>query len=98
TVQLVLPATPECARRLAADPRSKDWLKEMSTFVEPIDLQTCDDGLAIVLGKKGQVIRFTYADKRPHRPSDEPALAQYARSPKAIFVNDKPANADRLIE
>jgi hypothetical protein len=99
TVRLVLPATPECARRIAAGPKAKDWIKEMRTFVEPIDLQTCDEGLAIVLGKKGQVIRFTYADPRPYRPSEERALARYAGSPKAIILDDgKAANADRLIE
>jgi hypothetical protein len=98
TVRLVLPATPECAKRIAADPQSKGWLKEMRTFVGPIDLQTCDEGLAIVLGKKGQVIRLTYADTRPHRPTAESALAKYAGSPKAIVLDGKTANAGRLIE
>jgi hypothetical protein len=99
TVQFVLPATPECAKRIAADPKSKAWLKEMRTFVEPIDLQTCADGLAIVLGKKGQVIRLTYTDTRPHRADAEPDLAKYAGSPKAIVLPDgKRATAERLIE
>jgi len=98
SVRLVLPATPDCAKRIATNPKSKLLLTEMRTFVEPIDLKSGDDGLAIVLGKKGQAIRLTYTDSRPHRPSDEMALAKYAGSPKAIMLNGKAASANRLIE
>jgi len=98
-VGLVLPATPECARRIAADPKSKDWLKEMRTLVEPIDLQACDEGLAVVVGKKGEAIRLTFSDPRPHRASDEERLAKYAGSPEALILGDgKKANAARLIK
>ena len=99
TLRLVLPATPECAKQIVADPKSKNWLKQMRTFVQPIDLQICDEGLAIVLGKKGKVIRFAYTDTRSYRADHEADLAKYAGSPKAIILDDgKAANADRLIE
>jgi hypothetical protein len=98
-VRLVLPATLECAKRVVADPKSKNWLKEMRTFVQPIDLQTCDEGLAIVLGTTGKVIRFSYTDTRGHTPVLEADLAKYAGSPKAIILDDgKAANAGRLVE
>lgn len=97
-VRLVLPATADCAKRIAADPKATAWLKDMRSFVEPIDLETCPGGLAIVLGKKGQAIRLTYIDTRPHRRSDEAALVEYAGSPKAIMLNAKAASADMLIE
>jgi hypothetical protein len=99
TVHLVLPATAECAKRIAKNPVSKDWLKEMRRFVAPIDLEPRADGLAIVLGKKGQVIRLTYADTRPHSAFYEQALAKYAGSPESIILDDgNTANADRLIQ
>ena len=61
-------------------------------------MQTCDDGLTIALGRQGQPIRLTYADTRLHRPSDEVTLAEYALPLHPLMVNDKPANADRLIK
>jgi hypothetical protein len=96
-IRFVIPATAERARKIAADPKAKDWVKEMRTFVEPIELEAADDGLAVVLGKKGQAIRLTYADPRPHRPDDEGALTRHA-APKELRVGDRPATADRLIE
>jgi len=99
SVRLVIPATADCAKQIAGDQKSKEWLKKMTEFVEPIDLQVCDEGLAIVLGKKGQAIRLTYRDTRPHRPRDEEALAKYAGSPEAITLDGgKKANAEKLIE
>src|SRR5262249_15430515 len=99
TVRLVGPATPGCAQQIGANPKIKDRVKEMRKFVEPIDVQPCEDGLAIVLGKKGQAIRLTYIDTRPYRACDEQALARCAGSPRAIILDDgKPANADRLIQ
>ena len=97
-IRFVIPATVEHAKKTVASPKAKNWLKEMRTFVEPIDLEAGDDGVAIVLGKKGQAIRLTYADPRPHRPADEAALAKHAGSPEAIRIDGKPATADRLIE
>jgi hypothetical protein len=99
TIRLVLPATPECAKRIVTHPKAKDRLKELRKLVEPIDLEICDEGLAIVLGKKGQAIRLTYVDTRSHRVSAEAALACHAGSPTAIKLDDgKPANPAGLIE
>ncbi len=55
--------------------------------------------MAIVLGKKGQAIRLTNVNTRPHGACYEQALARCAGSPRAIILDDgKTANADRLIE
>jgi hypothetical protein len=70
----------------------------MQTLIEPLELEAGDDGLAVVLGKKGQAIRLTFSDTRHHVPAAEPSLARYAGSPRALMLGDKPANADRLIE
>ena len=99
TVRLVLPATPEFAKQIVANPKTPNRLKQLRAFITPIDLQTCHDGLAIVIGKKGEAIRMTLVDTRPHRACEEQALASYVGSPTAIMLNDgRPANADTLIQ
>ncbi len=99
SVRLVLPATPECAQRIVDDPQSQVWLKEMRTFVEPIELQKCDEGLAIVIGKQGSAIQLVFSDDRAHRATDEKELARHAGSPPPVRLPDgTQANAQKLIE
>jgi hypothetical protein len=98
TIRLDLPMTGDCAKKIAGDTKTAKWLKEMCTFVEPLDLVANDKGLSIVLGEKGKAIRFTYTDSRDYRPRHEPDLMAHVGKPKPILIDDKPANADKLIE
>jgi hypothetical protein len=98
TIRLDLPITSDCAKKIAGDAKTAKWLKEMRTFVEPLDLVASDKGLSIILGEKGKAIRFTYADSRDFRPRHEADLMAYVGKPKPVLIDDKPANADKLIE
>ena len=88
-IQIVSPTTPEYARRVVMSPKAKDWLKDMRSFVAPIDLALDKDGLAIVIGKQGQPIRFTHEDLRPARVADDNALAAHAGAAAAVVIDGK---------
>jgi hypothetical protein len=98
TIQLDLPITGDCAKKIAGDAKTAKWLKEMRTFVEPLDLVANDKGLSIIVGEKGKAIRFTYRDSRPYRAVSELDLIAKAGKPKPLLIDGKPADADKLIE
>jgi hypothetical protein len=97
-ILVVLPLSPECANQVAISPKTKVWLKDMRLFVTPIELRANDDGLAIVLGKQGQPIRFTHIDKRPIHAADENALTAYAGAASPIVIGGTAMTGERLIE
>jgi hypothetical protein len=98
TIVLTLPITGDCAKKIAGDANTAKWLKEMRTFVEPLDLVASDKGLSIVLGEKGKAIRFTYRDSRAYRAANEVDLMAKVGKPKPLLIDGKPADADKLIE
>jgi hypothetical protein len=98
TMRVVIPVTAACARKIVANPAREKWLKEMRAFATPLRLKASDDGLEIVLGKKGEPVRFTLWDKRPYRKENELALSQRAGTPKPIRINGRPATGEMLIE
>ena len=98
TIRVVIPATTDCAKRIANDKKAVKWLKDMRTLVTPINLEACDEGLAIVVGKKGEPIRFTYTDSRGYKAKLDKDLIRSVGSPKPVLIDDKPADADKLIE
>ncbi|CEF49232.1 unnamed protein product [uncultured bacterium] len=98
TIRLVLPATPDCAKRIARDIKTAERIKEMQELVTPSDIEASDEGVVIVLGKKGEPIRLTHTDSRPHDPECEKRLIDFAGAPKPALIDDKPASADKLIE
>ena len=96
--RIVLPATPERAKKISSDPKTRAWLKEMKSFVSPIDVEADKEGLSIVVGKKGEVIRFTHADDRKFSSDYDDKLAKYAGSPMPILIDGKPAKATSVID
>jgi len=98
TIRLLFPTTPACARRIVRDSNTAKWIKEMKSFVNPIDVEAGEEGLAIVIGRKGEPIRLTYMDSRPYRARDEKNIIEAAGAPKGAFVDGRAANAERLIE
>jgi hypothetical protein len=94
-VRIVIPATQANARRIVADERVKAWLD--STQATAIRLVADADGLSIVLGKKGEAIRFSYTNESGFRSSQEQALIKYAGA-TMLEMDGKSANAERLIE
>lgn len=97
-IHVRFPATEKCARRIAQGPAARAWVKEMNSFVEPIDLNADAKGLLIVLGSKDRPVRFQHVDGRPYRPADEQALFEHAGSPRDLKIDGKAATADLLIE
>jgi hypothetical protein len=57
-----------------------------------------DEGPVIVVGRKGEPIRLTYADARNYRPANEKDMIREAGSPKAVLIDGKPATAEKLME
>jgi hypothetical protein len=98
TMRVVIPVTAACARKIVANPAREKWLKVMRAFATPLRLKAGDEGLEIVLGKKGEPIRFTVWDKRPYRKENELALSQRAGTPGPIVINGRPATGEMLIE
>jgi len=97
-ILVVLPVTPACAKRIATSAKAKDWLKDMRTFVNQIELRANDDGLTIALGKQGQPIRFTHEDKRQIRADEENALIKHAGATGPLIIDGKAMTPERLIE
>jgi hypothetical protein len=97
TLCLTVPATHACARRIVADAKTQTWVQDMKEFVTPLRLKAEEDGLVLVLGGKGQPIRLTYRDSRPHRLEAEEALINDFGPSFPVLVNGKSANAERLI-
>ena len=97
-VHVVFPTTPEYAKRVVMSPKAKDWLKDMRSFVDPIDLAISKDGVAIVFGKLGQPIRFTHEDLRPARIADDNALAAHTGAAGPIVIDGKAMTGQLLLE
>jgi hypothetical protein len=96
TIRLVFPVTPECARKVVGDAKVAAWLEEMRSLAEPISLVANGEGLVITLGKSPIYLR--YRDGREHRPGLEADLIRHAGEPGPLSVDDRAANADRLIK
>jgi hypothetical protein len=99
-IVLNLPITGDGAKKIIGDAKTAKWLKEMRTFVEPLDLVANEKGLSIIVGEKGKAIRFSYTDSRPHQAKLESDLMAHISGgkPKPVLIDNKPANAEKLIE
>jgi hypothetical protein len=98
TIQILLPATPECAQKICSGEFAKKWPKELKSFVSPLELKATKEGILIVIGKKGQPIQFQFTDTREYQKELEPQLIQSVGKVDPILINDKPANGKQLIE
>ena len=96
--RIVLPATAECARRIATAPSSIEWLKSMRSDVSPIALIESDEGLVIVLGSKDKVICLNYTDNGRYDPAGETRILQLAQNPGPIIFNGKAESTDSLAD
>jgi hypothetical protein len=97
-IRLVVPATRDCAKKIARDPRTATWVKQMQPFVRPLTVEAVDDGLALVLGRKGEPVRFTHTDPRAYEKEREENLIRSVGSPGAVLIGGKPVDAEWLIE
>jgi hypothetical protein len=97
-IRLVVPATRDCAKKIARDEKTVKWVKEMQPFVRPLAVEVVDEGLAIVLGRKGEPVRFTQTDPRPYEKEHEAGLIRSVGSPGAVLIGGKPVDAQWLIE
>jgi hypothetical protein len=97
-IRLVVPATRDCAKKIACDEKTAKWVREMQPFVRPLTVEVVDEGLAIVLGRKGEPVRFTHTDPRPYEKEHEAGLIRSVGSPGAVLVGGKPVDAQWLIE
>ena len=97
-IEIRIPATKECAKKIVADPKSAKLVDELKSFVTPLSFEAVEEGLCLVIGKKGHAIRLSYADSRPYQKKLEADLIWHAGSPEPLSINGMQANADRLVE
>ncbi len=97
TLNLVLPITQQCAKKILANPKTAKWQTKMQDFAKPFRVQSCKEGLALVLGEKGKAIRFTSTSSGSYRPHLENNLIRFA-DPQPILIAGKAATAATLID
>jgi hypothetical protein len=98
TIQILLPATPECAQKICSGEFAKKWTKEMESFVSPLELKPTKEGIDIIVGKKGQPIQLTFSDTRYYQKELEGQLIDAIGPVVPIEIDGKPANGKKLIE
>jgi hypothetical protein len=97
-VRLTFPVTRECAGRIARDPKTAAWLKDMRTFVEPIDVRAVREGLVILVGEKGRPVRLSYRDPRPCEARLDDDLISHVGNLEPVLKDVKPGGAARRVE
>jgi hypothetical protein len=98
TIQIHLPTTQECAQKICSGEFAKKWPKELESFVSLVELKPSEEGIAIVIGKKGQPIQLQFSDTRKHRKDLDADLISEIGPVVPIQIDGKPANGKQLIE
>jgi hypothetical protein len=98
TIQIVLPTTRECAKKICSGEIGKKWPKEMESFISPLELKATEEGIMIVIGKKGQPIRLQFTDSGDYQKDSDLLLLDAIGPVDPITIDGKPANGKQLLE
>lgn len=96
SIQLVLPATVQCASEIVGKSHTQDWLTDLRANISPIELSQCDEGLVLKLGSNERIIRLQLPDDGRYATTGEKKVAQLAGSPQPIIVDGKAESVESL--